>query len=84
MKMIFAGLVLITLTGCAAVRDVGVPVKIAVPEKCRAEMPQRPVMPTEHLPLDAKLFDKVRAALAEIDFREGYEVELVAALKSCY
>lgn len=84
MRMLPLAVLVLVLSGCAATRvSVPVPVKVVVPEKCRAEVPQRPVMPTEVLPLDAKPFDRVRAALAEIDFREGYEVELLAALQSC-
>ncbi len=80
MKIALAAFALVLLSGCATNT---VPIKVAVPVKCTAEVPQRPVMPTEVLPTTAGSFDKVRAALAEIDFREGYEVELLAALKSC-
>ncbi|MBS7777947.1 hypothetical protein [Acidovorax sp. CCYZU-2555] len=40
-------------------------------------------MPTEALAEDADPFGLMRATLAEIDRREGYEVKLVAALENC-
>lgn len=40
-------------------------------------------MPTETLAEDAGHFEILRAALAEIDRREGYEVRLLAALMAC-
>lgn len=83
MKMLIIA-ALLALSGCATQRvEVPVPVKVAVPEKCKAEVPERPVMPTEVLQIDAPIFDKARAALAEIDFREAYEIKLLAALLSC-
>lgn len=85
-------LALLLITGCATNPGATVPVNVAIPVKCATEVPQRPVMPTEVLRLPPpktdseklqQLFARTRAALAEIDFREGYEVELLAALKSC-
>ncbi|MCO5336014.1 hypothetical protein [Delftia tsuruhatensis] len=46
-------------------------------------IPDRPAMPTEALADDADPFELLRAALAEIDRREGYEVRLLAALIAC-
>jgi len=46
-------------------------------------IPDRPSMPTEALADDADPFELLRAALAEIDRREGYEVRLLAALIAC-
>lgn len=40
-------------------------------------------MPTEALPDDTGPFDLLRAALAEIDRREGYEIRRLAALVAC-
>ncbi|QPS10084.1 hypothetical protein I6G66_08815 [Delftia acidovorans] len=40
-------------------------------------------MPTEALPDDTGPFDLLRAALAEIDRREGYEGKLRTALVNC-
>ena len=76
------------LTGCAAApRTIPVETKVAVSVPCKAVVPPRPVMPTESLLLIATMpdfLDKSIAALtAEIALREGYEVRLVAELKSC-
>lgn len=63
-------------------------ISVAVPVKCKAVKPERPVMPTESphlktLPDDKMLDAFVQATTAEIELREGYEGKLVAALDSC-
>ena len=68
------------LTGCASAPE---PVRVAVPVPCRVAVPQRPTMPTENLTPDASLDDFVAAAAAEIERREGYELQLRAALEAC-
>lgn len=74
----------LALAGCGAVPRVEVQeVKVPVPVECREPIPDRPAMPTEALADDADPFELLRAALAEIDRREGYEVRLLAALISC-
>ncbi|WP_367619951.1 hypothetical protein [Comamonas kerstersii] len=40
-------------------------------------------MPTEHLAGDADVDAYVQAAAAEIERREGYEDQLVTALRNC-
>lgn len=75
---------LVLLAGCATEpRYVDRVVNNAIPVKCEADKPVRPVMPTEVLPADATEYEVVRAALAEIDIRDGYEGLLVAALDQC-
>lgn len=72
------------LVGCGAVPRVEVQeVKVPVPVECRETIPDRPSMPTEALADDADPFELLRAALAEIDRREGYEVRMLAALVAC-
>ena len=74
----------LALAGCAAAPRVEIQtVKVPVPVECREATPDRPSMPTEALAEDADPFDLLRASLAEIDRREGYEVKLVAALENC-
>lgn len=74
----------LALAGCGAVPRVEVQeVKVPVPVECREPVPDRPSMPTEALAADADPFELLRAALAEIDRREGYEVRLLAALIAC-
>ena len=72
-------LVALALAGCATEPRVEIQtVKVPVPVECRESTPDRPSMPTEALADDADPFDLLRASLAEIDRREGYEVKLVA------
>lgn len=68
------------MAGCATKQE---PLRVAVPVPCRVAVPQRPVMPTEALAPDVALDDFVAAAAAEIERREGYEVQLRAALAAC-
>ena len=75
---------LVLLTGCASAPRIELQrINIVVPVECREPIPARPVMPTEALAPGVLPFDLLRAALAEIDRREGYEVQLRAALKVC-
>lgn len=74
----------LALAGCSSVPRVEIQeVKVPVPVECREPIPDRPSMPTEALAADADPYDLLRAALAEIDRREGYEVRLLAALMAC-
>lgn len=74
----------LVLAGCSSAPRVEVQtVKVPVPVECREPIPDRPSMPTEALADDADPFELLRAALAEIDRREGYEVRLLAALMVC-
>ena len=77
-------LALASLAGCAGAPHTDVlQVRIPVPIACSEPVPERPSMPTEALRTDASLDDFARAAMAEIERREGYEGQLVAALESC-
>lgn len=58
-------------------------VNVAVPVPCQEPMPARPVMPTEALRPGATVDQFAQAAMAEIERREGYEVQLAAALTVC-
>jgi len=72
------------LVGCAGAPRVEVQrVSVPVPVECREPVPSRPVMPTEALRPGASLDDFARAAMAEIERREGYEGQLLAALEAC-
>lgn len=80
-------ILLILITGMLmACKGTLTEVRVAVPVICTATEPTRPVMPTETLvcrnPLEC-LDEFVQAATAEIERREGYEGELVQALRSC-
>ena len=58
-------------------------VKVPVPVECRVNEPSRPAMPTEALTPGVALDAFVAASQAEIEIREGYEAELLAALVIC-
>lgn len=73
------------LAGCATpepVIDVRT-VNVAVPVPCREPVPDRPDMPTEALEHRPTLDAFVAASIAEIEIREGYELELRTALEGC-
>ena len=67
------------LAGCGTARTV----QVSVPVPCLEAEPARPAMPTESLRPGAPPFVLLRAALAEINRREAWSLELVAALRAC-
>lgn len=54
-----------------------------MPQVCKEPTPERPQMPLEQLADAASLDDFVRAATAEVDRREAYEIRLLTALENC-
>lgn len=86
-RKIFTVLFVALLGGCAAptpqvvTRTVTVEVPVGVP--CRAPQIDRPVWPLDVLPTDANDYEWARAALAEIEMRNGYESLLEAAIAAC-
>lgn len=75
-------LVALSATGCATL-GTSATINTAIPVACREREPDRPAMPTEGLRPGVKSFVFVTAAQAEIEIREGYEGQLVAALRAC-
>lgn len=76
----------VLLAGCGAAPPARVEiqqVKVAVPVPCDEPEPERPNMPTEHLPGGADVDMYVQAAGAELERREGYEIQLRTALANC-
>lgn len=71
------------LAGCAAPRVELQRVSVPVPVQCQEPMPVRPSYPTESLRPPVTLDAFTAAAMAEIERREGFEGELVAALEAC-
>lgn len=72
------------LVGCETAPRVEIQrVNVAVPVECKEPIPDRPVMPTEALRPGATVDQYAQASMAEIERREGYEVQLVAALVIC-
>lgn len=80
---ILGAICLLTLAGCGTIPPDTQVVKVPVPVKCLAQEPDRPVMPTESLEIGDSQDTKIAAILAELDLREGYELRLVTALRSC-
>lgn len=78
------GLILVTLAGCAP-QTIYTPIESDVPviQKCTPPVVQPPDLPLKALPANSTIFDKVRAALIEIDNRQIYEDQLSASLKAC-
>lgn len=77
---------MIALAGCAGQaepvpRTVRVEVPVAVP--CRTPAVEVPTWATASLQKGDSLQTKVRAVLAELEQRKGYELQLVAAVKAC-
>lgn len=85
MKNAIALIAVCVLSACAVKRNhVEIQrVKVVVPVECQEKEPTRPVMPTESLRPGADLDQFAQAAMAEIERREGYEVQLRAALVVC-
>jgi hypothetical protein len=79
--VIMLALIAIMLMACAA--PLPVQVKIPIPVACRETEPEVPIMPTDQLSADATLDQFVQAVAAEIERRQGYEVQLVTALRAC-
>lgn len=80
--LIVLAVALAVLAGCTTTPRM-VEVRVPVPVECRVAKPQRPAMPTESLTLSDSIERKVRALLAELELREGYEIQLAAALDAC-
>ena len=82
-------LVLATLSsiGCATTEPVinAVIQKVEVPiaMQCKAVVPAKPEYNFDNITVDQDIFKKTQAILADRKLRQGYEVELEAALKSC-
>lgn len=84
-KLFLPVLIPLVLAGCGATapRVEVQRVNVAVPVECKEPIPERPVMPTEALRPGATVDQFAQASMAEIERREGYEVQLVAALAIC-
>lgn len=84
-KLFLPVLLPMVLAGCGATapRVEIQRVNVAVPVECKELIPDRPVMPTEALRPGANVDQFAQAATAEIERREGYEVQLVSALEAC-
>ena len=87
MKLLILVLVLamlFSLSGCFATSGGVVDHNVLVSVPCKVTMPQKPVMPlTEEGSINDDIFVKTKKALAEIEYRKGYENLLESAIGSC-
>lgn len=74
---------LLTLSACQGTAYIPQEVKIPVTQRCDVKMPEAPNYSLPQTPADAQLFDKVKAALSDIELYKGYTAELEAAVKAC-
>lgn len=79
---IMAILTVMATQGCASLRPAASE-KVEVPIECRVQAPQRPAMPSDNLTIVDSLDTHIKTIQAEIGIREGYEIELRAALGAC-
>lgn len=79
MRILILGM-LVLLTGCGiAPPPVEIQrVNVAVPVECKEPTPPGPVMPTEALRPGADVDQFAQSTTAEIERREGYEIQLAA------
>lgn len=77
----------ISLSGCAfdqpIIKTVTQTVEIPVAVPCKADIPPPPALAFKTLKPEDSLYDKTRAILSDQKLHQGYETELLAALKSC-
>lgn len=70
----------LALAGCQTLPQ---RVEVPMPVPCRVEIPLPPAWATGSLAPDAGIWDQVKALLAELEQRKGYEAKLEAAAKAC-
>ena len=76
---------LLLLAACSTPEPLFKPTVVDMPvaTPCQTPLVQKPPSPLQKLAPQASLFDKIKAALIELDIRKGYEAELEAALTAC-
>ena len=80
--------IVVTLAGCATTREPTIntviqKVDVPIAVLCKAEIPAKPTYNFGKLSIEADIFDKIKAMLADRKLSQGYELELEAALNSC-
>lgn len=79
-----AAIALLFLAGCATTKLPDVQrVEIPVPVPCKVAVPARPDFAVDHLEIGSGIWRQMQALRAERLQRQGYEIELEAALQSC-
>lgn len=83
MKFIYSILFVVFLAGCTTtaprVQEVLVPIQVP----CKIDKPAKPNFAVDTLGIDANIFEKVKALLAERKQRMGYEKELEVLIDGC-
>lgn len=84
MKFALILLAFLSLAGCASTVTVK-EIKVPIPVPCidAAAVPSTPSLPLQHSGDNEDLLTYTKRALAEIEFRKGYEAELEAVIKAC-
>lgn len=77
--------ILLLTAGCASLipRVQIEKVEVPIPVPCNIVPPSKPAMPFSDVELSGSLFTDSKRALAEIQLRIGYELQLEAAIKAC-
>lgn len=77
---------LLTITACSSTGGIKIETKevlVPVSVPCQVETPVKPKYNFDSLSVDADIFSKVKAILADRLLQKSYESELEMALKSC-
>lgn len=81
---IMSPMFLLMLTGCATVPKVETQiVKVEVPVRCKATLPEKPIEYTKNVTAKDPLLVKANAFIAENKERKAYEIKLEATISEC-
>ena len=74
-----------TLYGCASQPPIQKPIEVHVPVTvpCKAPLPIRPAFVVDALPLGSGIWQQMAALRAERLQRQGFEIEMEAAIRAC-
>jgi hypothetical protein len=80
-------LVIPLLSACVTTKEVikyeTLEVKVPVPIKCLAEIPEKPDFNFPKIKEESDIFEKVKSLLADRNLHLGYQDQLLTALQSC-
>lgn len=75
--------VLLLLAGCSSIPSSPIEVQVPISIPCKIQLPVKPNFSTNMLGIGEDIFTQVKSLLAERKQRQGYELELEAAIESC-
>lgn len=81
-QIILVAILLTMVFGCTTIERT-VTVEVPVPVACTQQEPAKPDLAIDTMSPDAPLDYQVRQMRADHDARDGYEIELRAALRAC-